>query len=70
VPCRLTALGAVVVSLAAGLAYVNGWLTPTGPTSSRIINAFEANVGPIQDIAATTLRHHHEYNRFLPVSLS
>jgi catalase len=46
VPCRLAAIGAVVVSLAAGFAYVAGWLTPERLTTHRIIDAFEANSGP------------------------
>jgi len=46
VPCRLTAIGAIVLSLSVGLAYVGGWLTPARLTAPRIVNAFEANAGP------------------------
>jgi catalase len=46
VPCRLAAIGAVVVGLAGGLAYVAGWLTPARLTARRIIDRFEANAGP------------------------
>lgn len=46
VPCRLAAIGAVVLSLAAGFAYVAGWLTPGRLTTHRIINAFETDNGP------------------------
>ena len=45
VPCRLAAIGAVVLGLAGGLAYVAGWLTPARLTTPRIINTFEANAG-------------------------
>ncbi len=45
VPCRLAAIGAVVVALAGGFAYVAGWLTPQRLTTHRIINAFEADGG-------------------------
>lgn len=45
VPCRLAAIGAVVLSAAGGFAYVAGWLTPERLTSHRIINAFEADNG-------------------------
>ena len=46
VPCRLAAIGAVVLGLAGGLAYVAGWLTPARLTTPRIIDTFEANAGP------------------------
>jgi catalase len=45
VPCRLAAIGAVVLVLAGGFAYTAGWLTPTRLTSSRIINTFETVAG-------------------------
>ena len=45
VPCRLAAIGAVVVAMAGGFAYVAGWLTPQRLTTHRIINAFEADNG-------------------------
>lgn len=45
VPCRLAAIGAVVLSLGAGFAYVAGWLTPQRLTTHRIITAFETNAG-------------------------
>ena len=45
VPCRLAAIGAVVLSVAAGFAYVAGWLTPERLTTHRIINAFETDNG-------------------------
>ncbi|RXZ36863.1 catalase family peroxidase [Oxalobacteraceae bacterium CAVE-383] len=46
VPCRLAAIGAVVLCLAGGFAYAAGWLTPMRLTANRIIDAFEANAGP------------------------
>lgn len=42
VPCRLGAIGAVVLALAGGFAYTAGWLTPRHLTTSRIIDTFEA----------------------------
>jgi catalase len=45
VPCRLAAIGAVVLTVAGGFAYVAGWLTPQRLTTHRIINAFEADNG-------------------------
>lgn len=45
VPCRLAAIGAVVLSMAGGFAYVAGWLTPGRLTTPRIINAFETDNG-------------------------
>ncbi|MFM0340155.1 catalase family peroxidase [Paraburkholderia fungorum] len=45
VPCRLTAIGAVVLVLAGGFAYTAGWLTPTRLTAPRFINTFEAVAG-------------------------
>src|ERR1700679_2560690 len=46
VPCRLAAIGAVVVAMAGGFAYVAGWLTPQRLTTHRIISAFETDNGP------------------------
>jgi catalase len=46
VPCRLAAIVAGVLVLAAGLAYAAGWLTPARLTAARIIDSFEANAGP------------------------
>ena len=45
VPCRLAAIGAVVLAMAGGFAYVAGWLTPQRLTTHRIVNAFEADNG-------------------------
>ncbi|WP_144137453.1 catalase family peroxidase [Paraburkholderia sp. BCC1884] len=45
VPCRLAAIGAVVLTLAGGFAYTAGWLTPARLTAPRIINTFEAAAG-------------------------
>ena len=45
VPCRLAAIGTVVLSLAGGFAYVAGWLTPGRLSAHRIINAFETDNG-------------------------
>jgi catalase len=45
VPCRLAAIGAVVLVLAGGFAYTAGWLTPARLTAPRIINTFEAVTG-------------------------
>ncbi|OLL28813.1 catalase [Burkholderia sp. SRS-W-2-2016] len=46
VPCRLAAIGAVVLALAGGFAYTAGWLTPARLSAPRIIDTFEANAGP------------------------
>ncbi|MEM5298327.1 catalase family peroxidase [Burkholderia sp. JPY481] len=45
VPCRLAAIGAVVLALAGGFAYTAGWLTPARLTAPRIIDTFEAVAG-------------------------
>ncbi|MDE1182544.1 catalase family peroxidase [Paraburkholderia sp.] len=45
VPCRLAAIGAVVVVLAGGFAYTAGWLTPKRLTTQRIVNTLETNGG-------------------------
>ncbi|MFM0504002.1 catalase family peroxidase [Paraburkholderia caffeinilytica] len=45
VPCRLAAIGAVVLVMAGGFAYVAGWLTPQRLTPHRVINAFETDNG-------------------------
>lgn len=45
VPCRLAAIGAVVLATAGGFAYVAGWLTPQRLTTQRIVNVFEADNG-------------------------
>ncbi|MFM0726172.1 catalase family peroxidase [Paraburkholderia strydomiana] len=45
VPCRLAAIGAVVLALAGGFAYTAGWLTPARLTAARVINTFEMVAG-------------------------
>jgi catalase len=45
VPCRLAAIGALVLGVAGGFAYVAGWLTPQRLSSHRIVNAFETDNG-------------------------
>ncbi|MEC5408573.1 catalase family peroxidase [Paraburkholderia sp. MPAMCS5] len=42
VPCRLAAIGAVVLVLAGGFAYTAGWLTPRRLSAPRIIDTFES----------------------------
>jgi hypothetical protein len=44
--CRLAAIGAAVLCLAGGLAFVAGWPTPGRLTAPRIIDTFEANGDP------------------------
>jgi len=45
VPCRLAAIGALVLAVAGGFAYTAGWLTPARLTTSRLINTFETVAG-------------------------
>ncbi|WP_281002508.1 catalase family peroxidase [Paraburkholderia sp. D15] len=45
VPCRLAAIGAVVLALAGGFAYTAGWLTPARLSASRIIDTFQTVAG-------------------------
>ncbi len=45
IPCRLAAIGAVVLALGGGFAYVGGWLSPTRLSATRIINQFQADAG-------------------------
>jgi catalase len=45
VPCRLAAIGAVVLVLAGGFAYTAGWLTPARLSAPRIVNTFETVAG-------------------------
>ncbi|MFM0737528.1 catalase family peroxidase [Paraburkholderia xenovorans] len=45
VPCRLAAIGAVVLALAGGFAYTAGWLTSARLTAPRLIDTFEKVAG-------------------------
>jgi catalase len=45
VPCRLAAIGALVLVGAGGFAYTAGWLTPARLTASRFIDTFETVAG-------------------------
>lgn len=45
VPCRLGAIGAVVLALAGGFAYTAGWLTPTRLSAPNLVDQFEADAG-------------------------
>ncbi|MFM0220154.1 catalase family peroxidase [Paraburkholderia caledonica] len=45
VPCRLAAIGAVVLLSAGGFAYTAGWLTPQRLSAPRIVNTLQAVAG-------------------------
>lgn len=45
VPCRLGAIGAVVLVLAGGFAYTGGWIAPHRLSSQAIVNQFQRNDG-------------------------
>ncbi|SIT39732.1 hypothetical protein BN2475_220054 [Paraburkholderia ribeironis] len=47
VPCRLAAIGALVLALAGGFAYTAGWLTPARRSAARFLNTRRyASVAP------------------------
>ncbi len=45
VPCRLAAIGAVVLVLAGGFAYTGGWIAPQRLSTTTIIDQFQRNAG-------------------------
>ncbi len=45
VPCRLGAIGAVVLVLAGGFAYTGGWIAPHRLSTQTIIDQFQRNAG-------------------------
>ena len=45
IPCRFASIGVAALTLAGGIAYTAGWLTPSRLTAYRIIDQFQTNAG-------------------------